>query len=191
MQKKFSLKWLYVLTIVVGIFLCVIVLFNDKNISPVMTNIPDKTEATQQMSVRIPKIALNARIENVGITKEGLMESPKGPNGVGWFHLGTLPGEIGSAVMDGHSGWKDGIPAVFDNLYKLKVGDKIYVKNQKGEDLVFNVKEIRIYNPSENTEEVFNSSDGIAHLNIITCSGLWDEFTKSHTKRLVVFSDME
>jgi len=35
------------------------------------------------------------------------------------------------------------------------------------------------------------SNDGKAHLNLITCAGVWDEVEKSHSSRLVVFADME
>jgi len=67
----------------------------------------------------IPSINIDAAIEYVGLTSNGAMAVPKGPNDVGWFELGPRPGDIGSAVIAGHDGWKDGIPAVFDNLSKL------------------------------------------------------------------------
>ena len=57
------------------------------------------------------------------------MDVPKQPDDVAWFDLGFRPGQKGSAVIDGHSGWKDNRPAVFDNLSKLKNGDKIYVED--------------------------------------------------------------
>jgi len=66
--------------------------------------------------LKIPKINVDSAFEYVGLTPQGAMDVPKGPAEVGWFKLGTRPGEIGSAVVAGHSGWKNGIPAVFDNL---------------------------------------------------------------------------
>jgi len=35
------------------------------------------------------------------------------------------------------------------------------------------------------------SSDAKAHLNLITCEGVWDKVSKSYSKRLVVFTDRE
>ena len=141
--------------------------------------------------LKIPTINVDATIEYVGLDKLGAMGVPLGPDNVAWYNQGPHPGEVGSAVMDGHSGWKDGIPAVFDNLYKLKKGDKIYVENSKGEAKTFVVREIRTYDPEADASNIFNSTDGLAHLNLITCSGLWDDVAKNHSSRLVIFTDLE
>lgn len=143
------------------------------------------------MCIKIPKINIDAVVLSVGITSNGDMAVPKSPAEVAWFDLGTIPGEDGSAVIAGHSGWKDDIPAVFDNLYKLNKGDKIYIKNDKGITITFLVREVKKYNPNEDTEDVFNSIDGKAHLNLITCAGLWDNVSKSSSERLVIFTDKE
>jgi sortase A len=119
------------------------------------------------------------------------MDVPKGPDNVGWFKLGIRPGEKGSAVIAGHSGWKNNIPAVFDNLHKLKKGDKIYFEDKNGKGTTFIVRELRSYYPTADAEDVFISSDGKAHLNLITCEGIWNEVTKSRSERLVVFTDKE
>ncbi|MES2023544.1 MAG: class F sortase [Patescibacteria group bacterium] len=142
-----------------------------------------------QAHLKIPRLNINAVIENTGIMSDGSMGTPKGPDGIAWFSLGVYPGDIGSAVMDGHSGWKNGRPAVFDNLYKLKKGDKIYFENGKGMTTIFIVRELRFFNPNENVPGVFISNDNLAHLNMITCAGDWNLVTKSHSKRLVVFTD--
>lgn len=138
--------------------------------------------------LKIPKISVDASIEYVGITSEGVMDVPSNTLNVGWFELGTLPGEKGSAVIDGHFNGKNGEPGVFANLYQLKMGDKIYIEDDKGVSTVFIVRESRTYNPGY-AEEVFSLSD-TAHLNLITCDGIWDEAKKSYSKRLVVFADL-
>src|SRR3989344_3298298 len=100
------------------------------------------------------------------------MAAPAVPERAGWYTLGPVPGEIGSAVIDGHSGWKDNIPAVFDTLYKLQIGDKIFIQNNSGEAVVFIVREIKTYNPEADASAVFLSHDGKSHLNLITCAGV-------------------
>lgn len=80
------------------------------------------------------------------------------------------------------------MPGVFFNLYKLKIGDKVYVEDDKGVTVTFIVQGSRIYD-SGYAEEVFNSNSG-THLNLITCDGVWDGVKKSFTKRLVVFADI-
>lgn len=139
--------------------------------------------------LKIPKINANATVEHVGLASDGSMGVPKGPAPVAWYMLGTKPGEIGSAVIAGHSGWRNNIPAVFDNLYKLVKGDKIYVEDDKGVTTTFVVREIRKYDPKADATDVFISSDGKAHLNLITCTGFWNKILKSRSQRLVVFAD--
>lgn len=141
--------------------------------------------------LKIPNINVNAMVDSVGLTSDGSVDVPQGPNDVAWFNLGPRPGENGSSVIDGHSGWKDGIPAVFDNLGKLHIGDQLSIEDSKGNIIDFVVRELKTYGPYENVPTVFNSNDGKAHLNLITCTGVWDEAEKSHSERLVVFSDKE
>src|SRR6516225_2557915 len=52
----------------------------------------------------IPAIEINASIESVGIQPDGDLATPtQHPwEDVGWYHLGPLPSERGSAVIDGH-----------------------------------------------------------------------------------------
>lgn len=137
----------------------------------------------------IPSISVDAAIEYVGVAPDGTMGVPKSPERVGWFQFGPRPGEAGSAVMDGHFGWKDRTPAVFDVLGSLQKGDRLYVEDDTGATTVFIVQGSRLYDPNGEANEVFNSSDGKAHLNLVTCEGVWDPFSKSYAKRLVVFAD--
>ena len=140
---------------------------------------------------KIPKIKVDAMVDYVGLTSGGAVDVPKGPSNVAWFDLGPRPGEEGSSIIDGHSGWKNNIQAVFDNLYKLKKGDKIYVQDDKGATISFVVRVIRTYNPKADASSVFNSIDGKAHLNLIACTGVWNAIEKTHSERLVVFADKE
>lgn len=139
--------------------------------------------------IEIPSIGVNTNVESLGLTNDGTMESPLDPNSTGWYSLGTIPGDIGSAVIDGHSGYKNKKPAVFDNLTKIKVGDKIYVKNTNGITNTFIVKKLKDYDPNTDATEIFTSSDGLSHLNLITCTGDWNTEEQTHSKRLVVFAD--
>ncbi len=141
--------------------------------------------------LKIPRINVDAFVEYVGLTSDGAMGVPKERINAGWFNLGPRPGENGSAVIAGHYGWKNGIPAVFDNLNNLQKGDKIYVHDEKGATTVFVVRESRRYDPKADASDVFGSNDGKPHLNLITCEGVWNKVSKTYSKRLVVFTDKE
>ena len=141
--------------------------------------------------LKISVINVDSIIEDVGIDKDGTMGVPKGPLNVARYDLGPKPGEVGSAVIAGHSGWKDNISAVFDNLYKLSIGDTIYVEDNLGNTNTFIVRDMKTYNSKEDASLIFNSNDNKAHLNLITCSGVWDKIGKDHSSRLVIFTDKE
>jgi len=141
--------------------------------------------------LKIPKINVDAAIESVGLTPQGAVGVPKGPTNAAWFNLGPRPGDNGSAVIVGHYGWKNKKASAFDNLYKLRKGDKLYVEDDKGVIISFVVRESRRYDPKAEASNVFDSNDGKSHLNLITCEGVWDKTQKSYSKRLVVFTDRE
>lgn len=162
-------------------------------VEPIQT-IPPPEPVSLELSFRlkIPKINVDAKVESVGITSDGIMDIPKDPTTLGWYNLGPRPGEIGTAVIDGHYGlWKNGTPGVFNNLNKLQEGDKLSFEDEKGVITTFVVRESRSYDPSADTSDVFGSSDGKSHLNLIACEGIWDEASKSYSSRLVVFTDKE
>ena len=140
--------------------------------------------------LKIPIINVDAAIEYVGLTPDGAMDVPKEKerDNVAWFNLGPRPGDNGSATIAGHYGWKDGKESVFDNLYKLRKGDKIYIEDDKGEIVSFVVRESRRYDPQADASEVFVSTDGKSHLNLITCEGIWNKVSKSYSQRLVIFT---
>lgn len=138
--------------------------------------------------LKIPRINVDARIQYVGLTAKGIMGVPDNTIDVGWFDLGPRPGERGSAVIAGHFDGENGTTGVFTNLYKLQKGDTLYIQDGKGTMFAFVVQKSDTYNPGY-ANAVFNATDS-AHLNLITCEGIWDKSKKSYTKRLVVFTDI-
>lgn len=139
----------------------------------------------------IPSIHVDAPIEQVGTTPNGDMDTPKLQFDTAWYGLGPRPGEIGSAVIDGHVDWKDGSGAAFADLYRLKPGNKVVVKDDRGASINYVVVTSRIFNPDSDATDVFRSNDGKAHLNLITCDGLWNKAINGYSQRLVVFTEKE
>lgn len=150
---------------------------------------PKQESAGLPMRLKIPEIGVDSAVISVGLTSDGAMDVPKSPTKVAWFSLGSRPGEDGSAVIAGHYDWKNNMPAVFNNLYKLDVGDKILVEDEKGVTMIFIVREIKTYNKDDEAPDVFGSNDEKAHLNLITCTGAWSKKFNQYSERLVVFSE--
>lgn len=203
MQTKNLLRLILIIVVILEFVLSIMLLFyftpkssiqSDSSL-PIKNVVisPKQEQAGSGLPARlkIPEINVDATIENVGLTSSGAMDIPKNPDNVAWFELGQRPGENGSAVMSGHYGiWKNGNGSVFDNLRKLRKGDKLYVENDKGVSVSFIVQKSRRYDAEADTSDIFSSNDGKSHLNLITCEG-WDKVSKSYSKRLVIFADKE
>jgi len=163
---------------------------NNKSVT--QSSVPQRqvvVKSTPGLPVRllIPVINVNAAIQDVGVNTKGEMDVPSNTADVGWFKLGSRPGEKGSAVISGHIDGINGKAAVFTNLQRLKKGDKLFIEDDEGRTTSFVVRESRTYDPGY-ADEVFSVNDS-AHLNLITCDGVWDDARKSYSKRLVVFAD--
>ena len=151
----------------------------------------EQTSVGLPVRLKIPVINVDTAVTSVGLTSDGAMDVPKDPAEVAWYNLGSRPGVIGSAVIAGHYDWINNIPAVFNNLHELRKGDKIFVEDEKGVITTFVVREIRTYSKDDIAFDVFGSDDGKAHLNLVTCTGVWNKLNKQYSERLVVFTDKE
>jgi LPXTG-site transpeptidase (sortase) family protein len=152
---------------------------------------PGGTPQGLPVRLKIPVIGVDSAIEDALITPDGRMDVTAGTVNVAWFSLGPYPGQIGSAVIGGHFGLKNEVPFVFYNLDKLKTGDRIYVIDDRGDTLTFVVRSISSFDRNADATSVFTSQDGLAHLNLITCEGIWNQVNNSFPDRLVIFTDKE
>ena len=141
-------------------------------------------------TLTIDPLKVKTNIEQVGLDKKGAMGTPKNEQQVGWYKFGPRPGDVGNAVIDGHTDTKTG-PAVFYQLHELKKGDKINIKDESGRNLVFRVKKLVEYGHLDAPlEKIFGASDQ-RNLNLITCIGTYDENEGTYDNRLVVFTELD
>ncbi len=136
----------------------------------------------------IPSIKLSSPIAKVGVNSAGEMSVPDGgTNYVGWYKYGTLPGNIGSAVLDAH------VFAAFAKLKKLSIGSDLYVEDASGATLHFVVRGMKTYRLKEMDFEVakriFNDADG-RYLNLITCAGALTADKSTYDHRLVIHAEL-
>lgn len=148
-------------------------------------------QAAVPAHLTIAKAGVSAAVEQIGLTPDGALDTPQDPMNAGWFNLGPKPGEVGSSVIDGHYNWFNGAKGVFENLHLVGVGDTISVLDTNGVTTSFVVVKTQIYKPSADAYDVFASTDGKSHLNIITCEGVWDSISQNYSGRLVVFGDLK
>src|SRR6266702_4450913 len=138
----------------------------------------------------IPAIGINASVESVGIRSDSDLATPtQHPwEDVGWYDLGPLPSERGSAVIDGHLDRPGGYPAVFWRLRDIQVGDDVQVIGSAGKAVHFRVTRIAYYRADQAPlQDIFGNLGG-KYLNLITCAGDWIPGQHQTTLRLVVYS---
>src|SRR6185312_1095295 len=141
---------------------------------------PDKSSP---VTLNIPTIKLQDPIIGVGTNSKGEMDVPNGStDNVGWYKYGTVPGQVGSAVVDAH------VFAAFAQLKKAKVGDHLYVTNQSSQTLDFKVEEIDTYKLADvPADKLFNRADE-PRLNLITCAGQLTPDHSTYDHRLVIYA---
>ncbi|HEV7449625.1 MAG TPA: class F sortase [Candidatus Paceibacterota bacterium] len=140
--------------------------------------------------LRIPALGINAFVRQVGVNAQGNMATPGNFTDVGWYRYGTVPGFVGSAVIDGHVDNALALDGVFKHLSDLKAGDDIYVDTASSTPLHFVVVDVESY-PSDQVplDKLFNTKDK-ARLNLITCTGTWIQNQKEYDQRLVVYAEL-
>jgi sortase A len=141
------------------------------------------------LQLSIPSIGVSAKVQQVGVTAKGAMGIPSNFTDVAWYKYGTIPGEVGSAVIDGHVDNALGLNGVFKKLDHVKVGDDVYVTDAKGNKIHFVVRQIQEFPYADApSEEIFKESSR-SLLRLITCSGKWLRSAKTYDTRLVVTTE--
>ncbi len=133
--------------------------------------------------ISIPAIKLNSPIEEMGINKKGEMDVPSGKtNTVGWYKDGTVPGQLGSAVLDAH------VYAALKNLKNARVGGDIYISMSNGTALHYKITEKKTVSlKNVSGDELFNRASG-RELHLITCAGTFSKKLNTYDKRLLVYA---
>lgn len=148
--------------------------------------------ATHPRYISIPALNINkARVQQVGLTKDNLLDTPKNISDTAWYTKSALPGQgYGSVLIDGHNGGisRDG---VFASLDKLNEGDEISIERGDGKQIKYKVVENRTMslqqaNTTGMKELMTPYESGKEGLGLITCAGKWVPRDKVFDKRILV-----
>jgi hypothetical protein len=136
--------------------------------------------------VRVKAIGLDTALQKLHLGPDGTLVPPTGYREAGWYADGTVPGDIGPAVIAGHVDSKSG-PAIFYRLRELTVGDRIEV-TRGGQNVWFTVISTAWYPKTRfPTEEVYGPTPD-RQLRLITCGGVFDHRLRSYKDNLVVYA---
>jgi LPXTG-site transpeptidase (sortase) family protein len=137
--------------------------------------------------VVIPAIGVNSTLMDLGLEKDGTLETPPGAFPAGWFTGAPTPGELGPAIIVGHVRYNT--PGVFARLSDMRRGDQVDVKRRDGSTARFRVTRVEHFAKSSfPTAKVYGNIDH-AGLRLITCGGL-DAKTSVFEENVVVFADL-
>ena len=117
----------------------------------VVQNMHLQVQSASPYRLIISSIGIDTAVETVGVLHDGDLATPSlNPwDDVGWYNAGPRPGEVGSAVIDGHLDRPGGSPAVFWNLRDLHVGDSVMIVDSVGHTVRFRVTRIALYRPQQ------------------------------------------
>ena len=132
----------------------------------------------------IPVLRVHRPVEPVGTNRSGVMDVPANAWNAGWYKSGPIPGAPGDAVIEGHAGYP-GQPMIFGKLATLRAGDQIVVVlADKSQRLFVVVSTLSV--PVGFAPPGLGSPYGAPRLTLITCSGDFDDTSKTYSKRLVL-----
>lgn len=154
------------------------------------TSEPEHRSPTRPTPSRldIPAIGLSTSMITLGLNEDGTVEVPKDPARAGWFDLGTVPGQPGSAVILGHVDSAEG-PAVFADLATLRAGDRITIGLSDSTTVTFEVQRVATYaNADFPAQHVYAGTPDRPGLNLVTCGGEYDADRGGYQANVVVFT---
>ncbi|MDJ0340922.1 class F sortase [Streptomyces sp. H10-C2] len=121
----------------------------------------------------IPAIQVRSTLETLALSSTGVLRVPQHPAQAGWFGGGSVPGQIGPAVMVGHVDSLDG-PAVFARLWLLRPDDVITVTLSDGSSARFQVTSVQRFPKDRFPTAAVYGPQPDPQLRLITCGGAFD-----------------
>jgi hypothetical protein len=144
------------------------------------------------VSVAIPTIGVQSKLLHLGRNEDGTMAVPNlitSANDAAWYKYSVTPGQIGTAVIEGHVDSYQG-PAVFFRLGALRPGNRINVTLADEIMAVFRVTGVREYAKDEYPADTIYAPANYAALRLITCGGDFDAATGHYLNSVVVFASL-
>jgi sortase (surface protein transpeptidase) len=137
----------------------------------------------------IPKLGVDARVLQVGVTASGALGTPANIFDTAWYTSSAKPGQPGATLIDGHvSSWTS--HGVFYGIKTLVPGDSIQIESGAGTIYNYQVVETQTY-PAGNVNmraAVTPITPGVPGLNLITCAGNVIKGTNTFNERVIVFA---
>lgn len=140
------------------------------------------------VSVSIPSIAVESVLVPLGLDPgTRVLVPPERYDVAGVLEEGTVPGDIGPAIIAGHVDSRAG-PGVFYRLEEVALGDLISVGLTDGQRIDFRVVEVSQYPKTAFPTDAVYGPTPERELRVITCGGSFDSTRLSYVDNIVVYA---
>jgi LPXTG-site transpeptidase (sortase) family protein len=150
--------------------------------------VPKPIPSNYPVHLEIPAIYVDANIQQTTINAKGAMGVPTNFTDVAWYVNGPIPGDTGTAVIDGHYDNGLGLDGVFKHLGEIEIGNDVYVVRKDGQKLHYRVTNIEQipYDDPTTAQKVFDPQTYQSEIKLVTCSGTWVPNDRTYNQRVVV-----
>ena len=138
------------------------------------------------VSITIDTIDVSAPIVGVGVQADGQLEIPDETE-VGWYRLGSSPGEQGASVLAAHVNWHH-VDGPFVRLRELDLGSTVTVTMVDGSTRSYSVVERQQYDKTALPADRIWTRAGPETLVLITCGGSFNPEIRRYRDNIVVFA---
>ena len=154
-----------------------------------MKAVKASAEGDIPVQVKIPALEVEAALDPVVTSSDGVLGIPQDPQRVGWWVGGALPGSgRGSVILAGHIDSAALGVGAFWKIDQLKAGDTIVVATVTGQSLPYRVHARRIYDKAAGLPSDLFTRSGPEQLLLISCGGPFNTATRSYQDNVAVFA---
>jgi predicted outer membrane protein len=156
--------------------------------------VPEGRPSAAEREAAIPPVRLtlhgfvNASVQPVAAARDGQLQVPKSPAGVGWWAAGAAPGSTaGTVLLAGHVDTAQYGRGVFAALSKVPLGTKVTVTTGDGRPHRYQIVARRTYRQEALPTDLFRGSSQ-PRLALVTCTGPYNHSTHHYTQNLVLYA---
>jgi LPXTG-site transpeptidase (sortase) family protein len=139
-----------------------------------------KYDVKNDVTLEVPALKLKMPVVGVPM-KDNTWDVNWLLNQAGWLEGSAFPGFSGNSVLTSHVTLSYGQAGPFENLHKVKAGDKVFVR-AFGNLYIYEIKSVKKLDP---TDPSILQHEGKSWLTLVTCAD-YDENAQTYIKRLVV-----
>jgi len=129
-------------------------------------------------SFQIPKLKVDAPVEDIALLPDNRLDVPHNPHNVGWYDIYDKPGFGGNAVFSAHVDYWPNIRGPFYNLRNLVAGDEVTVVMEDGTQYHYRVISYKRYPvdqiPMGDLIWPKDRPPGVEWITMITCGGRFE-----------------